>query len=54
MKRKRTPRLYTTRQIHLKPGDQVRLTFGRRTLFVFVNGRGLNIRRGGYSRPKDS
>lgn len=53
MKRKRTPLLYTTKQIDLKPGDQLRLTHGRRTIFVYVNGRGLNISQGRYSpKPK--
>lgn len=53
-KRKRKNIYYVTHQIDLKSGDQLRLTFGKRTMFVYCNGRGLNIRKGGYTSARSS
>lgn len=50
----RGPLLYTTHQLNLERGDQVRITYERRTIFVYVNARGLHILRGGYSKRRKS
>ncbi len=44
----------TTHQFNLERGDQVRITYERRTIFVYVNARGLHILRGGYSKRRKS
>lgn len=43
-------KLYKTSQIELKEGEQLRITFKRRTIFVLANGRGLRVNPGGYAR----
>lgn len=35
---------YITRQIDLALGEQLRITVGRRTIFVYRNARGLHVR----------
>lgn len=49
MPRKRL--LYKTTQVDIKDSEQLRITLGRRTIFVYANRRGLHIADGGYA-PK--
>ena len=41
-------KLYTTTQINIQKGEQLRITAGTRTIFVFRNDRGLFVKEGGY------
>jgi hypothetical protein len=49
MPRKRI--LYTTTQVDIADGQQLRISLGRRTVFVYANRRGLHVVDGGY-KPK--
>lgn len=49
---RRQRRLYRTRQIDLDPGEQIRVTAGNRTVFIWVDGRGLHFGKGGYARQR--
>lgn len=49
MPRKRL--VYKTVQVDIRDSEQLRITLGRRTIFVYANRRGLHIADGGYA-PK--
>lgn len=53
-KKRKKRNLYRTTQIAIERGMQLRITHGRRTIFVYCNGRGLNICDGGYARARSS
>lgn len=41
---------YRTTQIDLPVGEQLRITAGNRTVFVWRNKRGLHFSKGGYAK----
>lgn len=43
--------VYKTMQVDIRDSEQLRITLGRRTVFVYANRRGLHIADGGYA-PK--
>lgn len=49
-KKRKRRKTYRTSQIDLSAGEQLRITAGRRTVFVWCNSRGLFVGPGGYSR----
>jgi hypothetical protein len=42
---------YTTQQIDIGVGEQLRITAGRETVFVYRDNRGLHVSKGGYATP---
>lgn len=49
---RRGPFHYKTHQIDLPKGQQLRITHGRRTVFIWTNGSGLHIGYGGCCPKK--